>query len=246
MERLGIRSTLGLAAFVVMAGCLAAVPFAALCGAGWPFAAAALLGVVCDLLLHRTEPGLIDRLSRLHLGGTLRFEVRSVVLLLLLARLDLAGHTGLTAAITLVVCLLGGQALHSAMRTMIRRRLRAPIAVRDVAPALPGISDRPLRSLTEWPGQRMLGYELTALLGLTGTLATGDARWVVASLTAATGACLLTLLALAPYLVRAIRLARVARVDRAARAGSPVGPRAGSRSGDDGAAAVAAARPWRP
>ncbi len=241
MERLGIRTAPGLAAFVLMAGCLAATPFTALYGAGWPFAAAALLGVVCDLFLHRCEPGLMDRLSRLHVGETHRFEVRSVVLLLLLARLDLAGHTGLTAAITLVMCLLGGQALHSAMRTMIRRRLRFPLAACDVAPRLPGIADRPLRSLTEWPGQRMLVYELTALLGLTGTLATGDARWVVAGLTAATGACLLTLLALAPYLVRAIHLSRLSRA-----AQLPAASRGVARRGEDGAAAVVAARPWRP
>lgn len=224
MERLGIRSTLGLAAFLVMACCLAATPFAALYGAGWAFAAAGLLGVGCDLFLHRTEPGLLDRLSRLHIGETLRFELRCVGLLMLLARLDLAGHTGLTAAITLVMCLLGGQALHSAMRTMIRRRRRFPIAA------------RPPRSLIDWPGQRMLGYELTALLGLTGTLATGDARCVVAGLTAATGACLLTLLALAPYLALVMHLSRPSRV----------GNREGNRAAKDGAAAVAAARPWRP
>ncbi|MDX3232832.1 hypothetical protein [Streptomyces sp. ME19-01-6] len=216
MERLGIRSTLGFAAFLVMTGCLAAIPFAALYGAGWAFAAAGLLGAGCELSLHRTEPGLLDRLSRLHVGETLRFELRCVALLMLLARLDLAGHTGLTAAITLVMCLLGGQAVHSAMRTMIRRRRRFPIA------------SQPPRELIAWPGQRMLGYELTALLGLTGTLATGDARWVVAGLTAATGACLLTLLALAPYLALAIHLSRPSRVRK------------------EGGGAVAAARPWRP
>ncbi|MET7901235.1 hypothetical protein ABZS86_07070 [Streptomyces sp. NPDC005355] len=212
MNRLGIKSPLGLAAFAVMAGCLVTMAVAAITGAGGVFAAAGLAGFGCDLLLHRTEPGLMSRLGRLHVGETLRFELRCVLLLLLLGRLHVTGPIGLAAAMTLVLCLLAGQALHAAIRTLIRRRRGLAVATRNIDLRRLGISDRPPRRLTEWPGQRMLAYELSALLGLTASLVTGDARWVVAGLALGAGSCLVTVLALVPYLVQAIRLPGPARV----------------------------------
>ncbi|WP_254885773.1 CDP-glycerol glycerophosphotransferase family protein [Streptomyces sp. NA02950] len=212
MNRLGIKSPRGLVAFAALAGCLVTAAVAAITGAGGLFAAAGLLGCGCDLLLHRTEPGLMTRLGRLHIGETLRFELRCVLLLLLLGRLHLTGPIGLAAAMTLVLCLLGGQALHAAIRTLIRRRRRLAVVTRNIDLRRLGISDRPPRRLTEWPGQRMLTYELVALLGLTVSLGTEDARWVVAGLALAAGGCLVTVLALVPYLVRAIRMPGPAQV----------------------------------
>ncbi|MET7934668.1 hypothetical protein [Streptomyces sp. NPDC005322] len=199
-------------AFAVMAGCLVTMAVAAITGAGGVFAAAGLVGSGCDLLLHRTEPGLMTRLGRLHMGETLRFELRCVLLLLLLGRLHVTGPIGLAAAMTGVLCLLAGQALHAATRTLIRRRRTLAVAARNIDLRRLGISDRPPRRLTEWPGQRMLAYQLSALLGLTASLVTGDARWVVAGLALAAGACLVTVLALVPYLVQAMRLPGPAQV----------------------------------
>ncbi|MBL1099533.1 hypothetical protein [Streptomyces coffeae] len=212
MNRLGIKSPRGLVAFVALAGCMVTAAAAALTGSGGLFAAAGLLGCGCDLLLHRTEPGLMTRLGRLHIGETLRFELRCVLLLLLLGRLRLTGPIGLAAAMTLVLCLLGGQALHAAIRTLIRRRRGLAVVTRNIDLRRLRISDRPPRRLTEWPGQRMLTYELVTLLGLTVSLVTDDARWVVAALTLAAGGCLVTVLALVPYLVQAIRMPGAAQV----------------------------------
>ncbi|MDN3060249.1 hypothetical protein PH213_38195 [Streptomyces sp. SRF1] len=205
MNRLGIGSPRGLAAFAALTGCLVTMAVAALTGTGGVFAAAGLAGCGCELLLHRTEPGLMARLGRLHMGATPRFEFRCVLLLLLLGRLHVTGPIGLAAAMTLVLCLLAGQALHAALSTLIRRRRALAVAARNIDLRRLDISDRPPRRLTEWPGPRMLAYELSALLGLTASLATGDARWVVAALTLAAGACLITVVALVPYLVRAVR-----------------------------------------
>ncbi|MEU8827394.1 hypothetical protein [Streptomyces sp. NPDC048636] len=212
MNRLGIKSPRGLVAFATLAGCLVIAAVAAVTGSGGLFAAAGLLGCLSDLLLHRTEPELMARLGRLHIGATLRFELRCVLLLLLLGRLRLTGPIGLTAAMTLVLCLLGGQALHSAMRTLIRRRRRLAVVTRNIDLRRLAIGDRPPRRLTEWPGQRMLTYELVTLLGLTATLVTEDARWVVAGLALAAGGCLVTVLALVPYLVRAFRMPGAAQM----------------------------------
>ncbi|GAA3364069.1 hypothetical protein GCM10017744_061370 [Streptomyces antimycoticus] len=205
MNRLGIENPRGLVAFAALTGCLVTLAVAALTGAGGVFAGAGLVGCGCELLLHRTEPGLMARLGRLHMGATSRFEIRCVLLLLLLGRLHVTGPIGLAAAMTLVLCLLAGQALHAALITLIRRRRALAVAARNIDLRRLDISDRPPRQLTEWPGQRMLVYELSALLGLTASLMTGDARWVVAALTLAAGSCLITVVALVPYLVRAIR-----------------------------------------
>ncbi|WP_413809138.1 hypothetical protein [Streptomyces sp. OE57] len=205
MNRLGIESPRGLVAFAALTGCLVAMAVAALTGAGGVFAAAGLAGCGCELLLHRTAPGLMTRLGRLHMGATSRFEFRCVLLLLLLGRLHVTGPIGLAAAMTLVLCLLAGQALHAALTTLIRRRRALAVAARNIDLRRLDISDRPPRRLTEWPGQRILVYELSALLGLTASLTTGDARWVVAALTLAAGSSLITVVALVPYLVRATR-----------------------------------------
>ncbi|WNE96943.1 hypothetical protein PS467_17210 [Streptomyces luomodiensis] len=205
MNRLGIESPRGLVAFAALTGCLVTMAVAALTDAGGLFVAAGLAGCGCELLLHRTEPGLMSRLGRLHMGATSRFEFRCVLLLLLLGRLHVTGPVGLAAAMTLVLCLLAGQALHAALTTLIRRRRRLAVAARNIDLRRLDISDRPPRRLTEWPGQRMLVYELSALLGLTASLATGDARWVVAALALAAGSCLITVVALVPYLVRTVR-----------------------------------------
>ncbi|WP_432252401.1 hypothetical protein [Streptomyces sp. HNM1019] len=205
MNRLGIESPRGLVAFAALTGCLVAMAVAALTGAGEVFAAAGLAGCGCELLLHRTAPGLMTRLGRLHMGATSRFEFRCVLLLLLLGRLHVTGPIGLAAAMTLVLCLLAGQALHAALTTLIRRRRALAVAARNIDLRRLNISDRPPRRLTEWPGQRILVYELSALLGLTASLTTGDARWVVAALTLAAGSSLVTVMALVPYLIRAAR-----------------------------------------
>ncbi|WP_413799600.1 hypothetical protein [Streptomyces iranensis] len=205
MNRLGIESPRGLVAFAALTGCLVTMAVAALTGAGGVFAAAGLAGCGCELLLHRTAPGLMTRLGRLHMGATSRFEFRCVLLLLLLGRLHVTGPIGLAAAMTLVLCLLAGQALHAALTTLIRRRRALAVAARNIDLRRLDISDRPPRRLTEWPGQRILVYELSALLGLTASLTTGDARWVVAALTLAAGSSLITVVALVPYLVRAAR-----------------------------------------
>ncbi|MBL1119802.1 hypothetical protein JK364_46985 [Streptomyces sp. 110] len=205
MNRLGIESPRGLVAFAALTGCLVTMAVAALTGAGEVFAAAGLAGCGCELLLHRTAPGLMARLGRLHMGATSRFEFRCVLLLLLLGRLHVTGPIGLAAAMTLVLCLLAGQALHAALTTLIRRRRALAVAARNIDLRRLDISDRPPRRLTEWPGQRILVYELSALLGLTASLTTGDARWVVAALTLAAGSSLITVVALVPYLVRATR-----------------------------------------
>ncbi|MEU8875661.1 hypothetical protein AB0D24_31825 [Streptomyces javensis] len=205
MNRLGIESPRGLVAFAALTGCLVTMAVAALTGAGGVFAAAGLAGCGSELLLHRTAPGLMARLGRLHMGATSRFEFRCVLLLLLLGRLHVTGPIGLAAAMTLVLCLLAGQALHAALTTLIRRRRALAVAARNIDLRRLDISDRPPRRLTEWPGQRILVYELSALLGLTASLTTGDARWVVAALTLAAGSSLITVVALVPYLVRAAR-----------------------------------------
>ncbi|GAA2353580.1 hypothetical protein [Streptomyces violaceusniger] len=205
MNRLGIDNPRGLVAFAALTGCLVTMAVAALTGAGGGFAAAGLAGCGCELLLHRTAPGLMTRLGRLHMGATSRFEFRCVLLLLLLGRLHVTGPIGLAAVMTLVLCLLAGQALHAALTTLIRRRRALAVAARNIDLRRLNISDRPPRRLTEWPGQRILVYELSALLGLTASLTTGDARWVVAALTLAAGSSLITVVALVPYLVRATR-----------------------------------------
>ncbi|MGR3938691.1 hypothetical protein [Streptomyces sp. BRA346] len=184
----------------------------AVTGVGGVFVGAGVVGVGGDLVLQRSAPGLMGRLGRLHVGETLRFELRCVLLLLLLGRMHVTGPVGLASAMALVLCLLGGQALHAAICTLIGRRRRLAVAARHIDLRRLGISDRPPRRLTEWPGLRMLAYEVAALGGLGATLVTGDARWVVAGLTAAAGGCAVTVLALLPYLVGALRLPGPTRV----------------------------------
>ncbi|MEC4020471.1 hypothetical protein, partial [Streptomyces sp. H27-D2] len=212
MRRLGIERPRGLAVLAVLAACLVTMPVAAVCSAGWVFAVAGLLGYAADWYLHHREPDLMSRLGRLRAGVTIRFQLRTVVLMVLLVQLDEVDQASLTAAMVLVLCLLAAHSLHVAMITTIRRHRRLAVATRNIDLSALHITDRPPRLLTDWPGQRLLQYELVVLLGLVGTLIADGSAWVLAGLAVAVGGCLLTLAALLPYAVQALRFPGPGRV----------------------------------
>lgn len=206
VARLGITGPLGLVATAFLVVCLIAMPVSALLGTGSAFAVAGLVGVAADYYLHRTAPALMARLGRLRVGVTLRFQLRMVLLLILLVQLDLITKSALTAAMVLVLCLLAAHTLQAAMVTAIRRRRRLAVASRNVDLRRLRITDRPPRLLTDWPGPRLLGYEAMSLLGLGVTLITDSTTAILTALSIAVGLSLLTALALAPFLLRALRM----------------------------------------
>jgi hypothetical protein len=198
VARVGSASELA-AAVLLMLG-FPAIMVAALIPSVYAFAAAAAVTYLADHYLHRKGSYLINRLSKVRAGLSIRFLIRELLLILLLARLDLANNLIYYGAIGCFIAFYGLQAPHGAVVTLIRNRRRMPVATRNVdLKSRINIPDAPPFGLLDRSAEKMLHLDLAAVVGILVSAEAGSsvAGFVGIGLTLGLGS--LYVLALVPY-----------------------------------------------
>ncbi|MEU8704782.1 hypothetical protein [Streptomyces sp. NPDC048565] len=171
----------------------------------WFFAAATAVTYLADWYLHQRGSYLINRLGKVRAGLSIRFLLRQLMVLLLLARMDAAEEPLFYAAVACFLLFYGLQAPHGALTTLIRLRRSLPIVTRNVDLHAVRIPDAPPRALLHRASEKMLHLDLPAVAGV--LLAVGTGEDIIGYI----GAGLTLLLAigynalLAPYLRRSRR-----------------------------------------
>lgn len=162
-----VGSAAELAAAVLMMLGFPCLMVAALVPSVPAFAAAAAVTYLADHYLHRKGSYLVNRLSKVRAGLSIRFLIRQLLLVLLLARLDLSDNLVFYAAVAGFIAFYGLQAPHGALVTLIRNRRRMPVATRniDLASRI-RIPDAPPRGLLHRSAEKMLHLDLAAVIGV--------------------------------------------------------------------------------
>ncbi|GAA2579648.1 hypothetical protein GCM10010304_21290 [Streptomyces roseoviolaceus] len=162
-----VGSAAQLAAAVLMMAGYPALMLAALVPSVPAFAAAAAVTYLADHYLHRKGSYLINRLSKVRAGLSIRFLIRQLLLVLLLARLSLADNLIYYGAIACFIAFYGLQAPHGALVQLIRNRRRMPVATRNVdLKSRIRIPDAPPRKLLHRSAEKMLHIDLFAVVGI--------------------------------------------------------------------------------
>ncbi|MGI5375368.1 hypothetical protein ACQEV2_14185 [Streptomyces sp. CA-251387] len=195
---MGSAAELAAAAFMMLG--FPALMLAALVPSVPAFAAAAAVTYLADHYLHRKGSYLVNRLSKVRAGLSIRFLIRQLLLILLLARLGFADDLIYYGAIACFIAFYGLQAPHGALVTLIRNRRRMPVATRNVDLASRiRIPDAPPRGLLHRSAEKMLHLDLAAVAGIlvSAALESAVAGFVGIGVTVALGC--LYVLALVPY-----------------------------------------------
>ncbi|MFF7255130.1 hypothetical protein [Streptomyces microflavus] len=168
----------------------------------WFFAAATAVTYAADWYLHQRESYLVNRLNKVRAGLPIRFLLRQLMLILLLARLDLAEDPLFYAAVATFLLFYGLQAPHGALATLIRLRRTMPVVTRNVDLHAVRIPDAPPGTLLRRSGEKMLHLDIPAVAGILIAAATGEdiVGFVGAALTLVLA--LVYLAALVPYIRR--------------------------------------------
>lgn len=162
-----VGSAAELAAAVLMVAGFPVLMLAALVPSVPAFAAAAAVTYLADHYLHRKGSYLINRLGKVRAGLSIRFLIRQLLLILLLARLSLADNLIYYGAIACFIAFYGLQAPHGALVQLIRNRRRMPVATRNVDLASRiRIPDAPPRKLLHRSAEKMLHLDLAAVVGI--------------------------------------------------------------------------------
>ncbi|MCF1597973.1 CDP-glycerol glycerophosphotransferase family protein [Streptomyces muensis] len=198
VARVGSAAELAAAVFMMLG--FPALMLAALVPSVPAFAAAAAVTYLADHYLHRKSSYLVNRLSKVRAGLSIRFLIRQLLLILLLARLGLADDLIYYGAIACFIAFYGLQAPHGALVTLIRNRRRMPVATRniDLASRI-RIPDAPPRALLHRSAEKMLHLDLAAVAGIlvSASLKSAVTGFVGIGITIGVGS--LYVLALVPY-----------------------------------------------
>ncbi|WP_059013385.1 hypothetical protein [Streptomyces specialis] len=196
----GVSSGAELAAALLMSASYPLMLLAALLPSAGAFAAGAALSYAGDHFLHRRGSHLLVRLGKARVGLTLRFVLRQLLLLLLMARADWAGETVFHAAVLGVLAFYALQAPHSALVTVVRRKRRLPIATRNIDLSTLPVPDGAPRALTHRAVEKVLHTEVPMLAGLVAVVLTDTPAWGYAGTAVTLALVALYVLALLPYL----------------------------------------------
>ncbi|MEU5536384.1 hypothetical protein [Streptomyces sp. NPDC020362] len=162
---MGSAAELAAAALMILG--YPALMLAALVPSTPAFAAAAAVTYLADHYLHRRGSYLINRLSKVRAGLSIRFLIRQLMLILLLARLSHADDLIFYGAIACFIAFYGLQAPHGALVTLIRSRRRMPVATRNIdLKSRIRIPDAPPRRLLHRSAEKMLHLDLFAVVGI--------------------------------------------------------------------------------
>ncbi|MFD3455629.1 hypothetical protein ACFWVC_26075 [Streptomyces sp. NPDC058691] len=164
LARVDTRPELGAALLMMLS--YPCVMVAALLPNLWFFAAAVTVGYVADWFLTMRGVYLLKQLSRARAGLSIRFLARELMVILFLARTDLANDSIYYAAIVCFLLFYALQAPHSALLTLIRNRRRLPFATRNIDLSGLRIPDAPSPLLTRRAAEKMLHLDVAAVAGL--------------------------------------------------------------------------------
>ncbi|MFF3511072.1 hypothetical protein [Streptomyces sp. NPDC002573] len=197
VARVGSAAELAAAALMMLG--YPALMLAALLPSVGAFAAAAAVTYLADHYLHRRGSYLISRLSKVRAGLSIRFLIRQLLLVLLLARAPLADLV-FYVAIACFLAFYAFQAPHGALVTLIRNRRRMPVATRNVdLGSRIRIPDAPPRGLLNRAAEKMLHLDLVAVAGLLVTAATGTNVYGYVGAVVTLALAFLYVAALVPY-----------------------------------------------
>jgi len=165
VARVGSAAELAAAALMMLG--FPALMLAALVPSVYAFAAAAAVTYLADHYLHRKGSYLVNRLSKVRAGLSIRFLIRQLLLILLLARMSLADNLIYYGAVACFIAFYGLQAPHGALVTLIRNRRRMPVATRNVdLKSRIRIPNAPPRFLLDRSAEKMLHLDLAAVVGI--------------------------------------------------------------------------------
>ncbi|WP_052411190.1 hypothetical protein [Streptomyces sp. NRRL S-118] len=204
LARVGSASEL--AAAVLMGLGYPCVMLAALIPNLWFFAAAGAVTYVADWYLHQKNSYLINRLNKVRAGLPIRFLLRQLLLILLLAREDLAEQPVFYAAVACFLLFYGLQAPQGALATFIRLRRTMPVVTRNIDLNAVRIPDAPPKALLNRSAEKMLHLDVPAVAGVIAAAATGRNTLAYAGVAATLGLGLLYIVALVPYIRRKRRV----------------------------------------
>ncbi|MEV8307818.1 hypothetical protein AB0P36_10755 [Streptomyces flavidovirens] len=164
LARVGSGSELAAAAVIGLG--YPCVMLAALIPNLWFFAAAVAATYLADRHLHRRNSYLINRLSKVRAGLPIRFLVRQLLLILLLARMQLAEQTIFYVTIASLLLFYALQAPHGALVTLIRLRRRMPVVTRNIDLGMLNIPSAPPKRLLNRSAEKMLHLDVFAVAGV--------------------------------------------------------------------------------
>ncbi|MFF7973230.1 hypothetical protein [Streptomyces sp. NPDC007905] len=198
VARVGSAAELAAAALMILG--FPALMLAALVPSVPAFAAAAAVTYLADHFLHRKNSYLVNRLSKVRAGLSIRFLIRQLLLILLLARLSLADNLIFYGAVACFIAFYGLQAPHGALVTLIRNRRRMPVATRNVdLKSRIRIPDAPPRRLLHRSAEKMLHLDLFAVVCILVSAAVDDSAAGFAGIGVTIALGCLYVLALVPY-----------------------------------------------
>ncbi|MFH9391842.1 hypothetical protein [Streptomyces sp. NPDC017556] len=140
----------------------------------WFFAAATAVTYAADWYLHQKGSYLVNRLGKVRAGLSIRFLLRQLMVILLLARLDLAESPLFYSAVACFLLFYGLQAPHGALTTLIRLRRTMPVVTRNVDLHAVRIPDAPPGVLLRRSAEKMLHLDIPAVVGIMLAAGTGE------------------------------------------------------------------------
>ncbi|MEV8395719.1 MULTISPECIES: hypothetical protein [unclassified Streptomyces] len=166
----------------------------------WFFAAAAAVSYLADTFLHQRGSYLVNRLAKVRAGLSIRFLIRQMLLVLLVARCGLGEDRIFYVTVVAVLVFYGLQAPHGAIVTLLRLRRRLPVVTRNIDLGAIRIPDAPPRWLLSRSAEKMLHLDVFAMVGVIVTLQTRDNLYGYAGLGLSVLLAVGFIVALLPYL----------------------------------------------
>ncbi|MFI1012925.1 hypothetical protein [Streptomyces sp. NPDC020965] len=181
----------------------------------WLFASAAAVTYAADWYLHQKGSYLVNRLNQVRVGLPIRFLLRQLLLVLLLAREGLAETPLFYTAVAGFLIFYGLQAPHGALATLIRLRRTMPVVTRNVDLSGVRIPDAPPNALLRRSGEKMLHLDIPAVAGVLAAVVVDRNAIGYAGVAITLGLGALYTFALAPYLRRSRLVPRAGAVLKA-------------------------------
>ncbi|MFB6818373.1 hypothetical protein ACFCV8_27900 [Streptomyces sp. NPDC056347] len=198
LARVGSGSEL--AAALLMAVGFPCIMLAAIIPNLWFFAAAVAATYLADRYLHHRGSYLVNRLTTVRAGISIRFLVRQLLLILLLSRMGYGEETLFYVTVACLLLFYGLQAPQSAIVTLIRLRRKLPVVTLNVDLERLRVPDAPPTLLMNRPAEKMLHLDVFAIAGVLIAVETGRDGIAYAGFAVTLLAALGYLLLLLPYI----------------------------------------------
>nr|WP_237539982.1 hypothetical protein [Streptomyces sp. SID4917] len=166
----------------------------------WLFAVSAAVTYLADTFLHQRGSYLVNRLAKVRAGLSIRFLIRQMLLVLLVARSGLGQDRIFYVTVVAVLVFYGLQAPHGAIVTLLRLRRRLPVVTRNIDLGAIRIPDAPPPWLLNRSAEKMLHLDVFAMVGVLLALETRENLYGYAGLGLSVLLAVGYVMALLPYL----------------------------------------------